>query len=112
MKRGDVVLVDWLFSDHTGSKLRPAVLVQSDALNNLIPDSVLVAITGTSRGAVTEVEIDPATEPRSGLKFTSYAVCNNLLTIDQGLIYKRLGELSSAVLRRLEDGIKLALELP
>jgi mRNA-degrading endonuclease toxin of MazEF toxin-antitoxin module len=36
MKRGDVVLVDWVFSDRTGSKLRPAAVIQSDALNALI----------------------------------------------------------------------------
>lgn len=29
MTRGDVVLVDWPFSDRKGSKLRPAVIVQA-----------------------------------------------------------------------------------
>ena len=30
MKRGDVVEVDWPYSDLTGSKIRPAVVVQAD----------------------------------------------------------------------------------
>jgi mRNA-degrading endonuclease toxin of MazEF toxin-antitoxin module len=33
MNRGDVVLVDWPFSDLSGSKLRPAIVVQADHLN-------------------------------------------------------------------------------
>ena len=33
MNRGDVVLVDWPYSDLTGSKLRPAVVAQADLLN-------------------------------------------------------------------------------
>ena len=47
MKRGEVVLVDWPYSDRTGSKLRPAVVVQADFLNGLIDDTVLVQVTGT-----------------------------------------------------------------
>ena len=35
MNRGDVVEVDWPFSDLTGSKRRPAVVVQADYLNGL-----------------------------------------------------------------------------
>ena len=45
MTRGEVVQVDWPFSDLTGSKVRPAVLVQADFLNGLIDDTILVQIT-------------------------------------------------------------------
>ena len=81
--------MDWQYSDRTGSKLRPAVVVQADFLNGLIADTVLIHITGTTRNAVTEVEIDPAVEPQSGLVQVSYAVCNNILTIDQTLILRK-----------------------
>jgi mRNA-degrading endonuclease toxin of MazEF toxin-antitoxin module len=40
MNRGDVVLVDWPFTDLSGSKLRPAIVVQADFLNGLIDDTV------------------------------------------------------------------------
>lgn len=33
VQRGDVVVVDFPYSDQTGSKLRPALVVQADALN-------------------------------------------------------------------------------
>jgi mRNA-degrading endonuclease toxin of MazEF toxin-antitoxin module len=112
MKRGDVVLVDWIYSDRVGSKLRPAVVVQSDALNTLIPDTVLVAITGKGRAAVTEVILDPVREPQAGLTRLSYAVCNNLSTLDQSLIHRRMGELSPAALWQIEAKLKIALELP
>ena len=46
MNRGEVVEVDWQFSDMTGSKRRPAVVVQADFLNGLSDDTVLVKITG------------------------------------------------------------------
>jgi mRNA interferase MazF len=112
MKRGEVVLVDWPFSDRTGSKLRPAVVVQADFLNTLIADTVLVQITGKTRGAVTEVLLDPAVETVSSLKQVSYAVCNNLQTLDQRLVHKRKGELSVAAMQQIEEKIKLALQVP
>ncbi|HZT81050.1 MAG TPA: type II toxin-antitoxin system PemK/MazF family toxin [Gemmataceae bacterium] len=112
MRRGEVYLVDWPYSDRTGSKLRPAVVIQADALNQLISDTVLVAITGRSRAAATEVLIDPGVETASGLTRLSYAVCNNFLTIDQGLLHSRRGELSAAAVQEIEAKIKAALELP
>src|SRR5580704_17020933 len=87
MNRGDVVEVDWPFSDRTGSKTRPAVVVQADFLNGLIDDTVLVQITGTRHGLPgTEVEIDPSVETASGLAKVCYASCTNVLTLDQTLV--------------------------
>ena len=35
MNRGDVVLVDYPYSDATGRKIRPALIVQSDEKNKI-----------------------------------------------------------------------------
>jgi|SRR6516225_622360 mRNA interferase MazF len=113
VRRGDVVRVDWPYSDCTGSKVRPAVVVQEDVYNGLLADTVLVLISRTLRAlGATEAEIDPAVEPHSGLRYRSVASCTNLLTIDQGLIVQRIGSLSSAALQRIDACIKNALGLP
>ena len=113
MTRGDVVLVDWPYSDRTGSKLRPAVVVQADFLNHLIDDTVLVAITRTTRGAPgTEVLLDPAVETSSGLVAASVASCSNLLTVDAVLIDQTIGLLSSVAMDRITDALKSALAIP
>jgi mRNA interferase MazF len=113
MNRGDVVLVDWPYSDRTGSKIRPAVVVQADGLNGLIEDTVLVAITRKSRGApAVEVAINPTVDTASGLPHASVTVCNNLLTFDQRLIRRTVGSLSDATMRRINACLKTALELP
>src|ERR1700722_16973192 len=99
MNRGEVVEIDWQFSDLTGSKKRPAVVVQADFLNGLSDDTILVKITD-SRFAIpgTEVAIDPAVETASGLSKLCYASCKDLLTRDQLLIVRTVGVLSDAVL--------------
>ena len=59
MNRGEVVEIDWQYSDLSGSKRRPAVVVQADFLNGLVDDTVLVKITGQKYAIPgTEVEID------------------------------------------------------
>jgi mRNA interferase MazF len=113
VRRGDVVRVDWPYSDRTGSKVRPAVVVQDDVYNQRIADTVLVLISRTLRApGATEVEIDPALEPASGLRYRSVASCTNLLTIDQGLVVQTIGHLSPATMHRINDSLKAALGLP
>jgi mRNA-degrading endonuclease toxin of MazEF toxin-antitoxin module len=112
MNRGEVVEVDWPFSDRTGSKTRPAVVIQADFLNGLIDDTVLVQITGVRHGLPgTEVRIDPSVEAASGLTKVCYASCTNLLTLDQSLVLGTVGVLSDAILRQIEGCLKTVLEI-
>jgi mRNA interferase MazF len=112
MNRADVVLVDWPFSDRTGSKLRPAVVVQADFLNSLIDDTVLVQITSKGHGIPgTEVVLDPAVETASGLLHVSYAFCPNLLTVEQALIDQTIGRISDVAVQEIENCLKATLEL-
>jgi mRNA interferase MazF len=68
MNRGEVVIVDFPFSDQSGSKPRPALVVQADSLNQRIRETILASISTTAKGSVpTHVLIDPKSEPNSGL---------------------------------------------
>jgi mRNA interferase MazF len=102
MNRGTIVLVDWPFSDRRGSKLRPAVVVQADFLNGMIDDTV--PITSQPRIAATEVDLDPAVESKSGLKYPSIASCNNFLTIDQVFVLRVLGSEIAMYTLTVPDG--------
>ena len=113
MNRGNVVEINWQFSDLTGAKVRPAVVVQADFLDGLIDDTVLVKITGSRFGIPgTEVEIDLAVETASGLSKRCYASCKDILTRDQALILRTVGVLSDAIMKQIEDCLRVVLELP
>jgi mRNA interferase MazF len=113
MNRGDVALVNWPYSDLSGSKVRPAVVVQADFLKGLIDDTVLVQITSTRDGIPgTEVLIDPAQETASGLSRVCVASCANVLTFDQALIRQTVGALSDGIMRQIEGCLRTVLELP
>ncbi len=113
MTRGQVVELDWLYSDLSGSKIRPAVVVQADFLNGLIDDTILVKITSKRFGIPgSEVELDPASEPASGLSKLCYASCNNILTRDKTRIIGVIGLLSDAAMKEIEHCLKQVLQLP
>jgi mRNA-degrading endonuclease toxin of MazEF toxin-antitoxin module len=113
MNRGDIVQVNWPYSDQTGSKSRPAVVVRADFLNGILDDTVLVQITSTRHSIPdTEVVIDPAQEPSAGLSRVCVVSCTNFLTLDQALVGRTVGYLSTAILRQVEDCLKKVLEIP
>jgi mRNA interferase MazF len=113
MRRGDVVEVDWPYSDLSGTKRRPAVVVQADYLNGLVDDTIYVKVQGTPYGIPgTEVLLDPAMETGARLSKVCYASCRDLLTRDQVLILRTVGYLSDAAMRQIEQCLKTVLELP
>jgi mRNA interferase MazF len=113
MNRGDVVEVDWQFSDMTGSKKRPAVVVQADFLNALIDDTILVQITSTRHGIPgTEVELDPTVEISSGLSKLCVASCMNIVTFEQARVLRTIGTLSDAAMRQIETCLKVVFQIP
>ncbi len=114
VSRGQIVLVDYPFSDRTGSKVRPALVVQTDSLNQRIDDTILVAISrSTHRAGPTQLFIDIATPEgaAAGLRQNSMIQCENLLTYDQRLIITAIGRLSATQLRQIDDCLRNALEI-
>ena len=58
VRRGEVVLIDFPYSDNTGSKVRPALVVQVDTLNQRLDDTILALITSSwhrRMGAATQL---------------------------------------------------------
>jgi mRNA-degrading endonuclease toxin of MazEF toxin-antitoxin module len=116
-KRGDIVIARFPYVGGSGSKVRPAVVVQCDRLNNQIQNTLLAMITGNTSLAVkepTQFLIDPGTPEgaSSGLSYSSAVKCENLATVAQTDIIDTIGHLSDALKLRLNDCLKEALELP
>ena len=115
--RGDVVLLDHPFSDASGSKVRPVLVVQANARNAILADTIVALITKNTRNVATDrtqILIDLATPDGriSGLNINSAVKCGSLYTVHENHIIKKIGKLSSALMDEVDDGLKTALELP
>jgi mRNA interferase MazF len=116
-RRGDVVIAVFPYVGGGASKNRPAIVVQCDALNSKLDNTVVAMVTGNTRFVAvepTQFLIDPATPDgkSSGVAHASAVKCANLMTIAQKDILQTLGHLSDALKQQLNDGLKEALALP
>lgn len=116
VKRGDVVLVDYPFADATGSKVRPALVVQSDHNNARIANTVVVMITRRKHMAAsepTQVLVDPLSPDgqMTGLLTVSAITCENLFTVNQRRIIRTIGKASDALMLTVDGCLKTALDL-
>jgi mRNA interferase MazF len=117
VSRGDVILADLPFSDASGSKVRPALVVQCDTNNQRLDDVIVALITrNTQRAAleVTQLLIDVATPEgkQTGLLHTSAVKCEHLITIHQKLIRRTIGNFSATLMRQIDACLKASLDLP
>ena len=111
MKRGDVVMVDFPYSDGSQAKVRPAVVVQHDRYNQMWSKTVVALVTGNIKRQhdPAHLLVDPRSDPGTGLWAPSLVSCPNQYTIDQKAILRRLGELSGPLLAQLDDCLIEAL---
>ncbi len=91
---GDIVLVPFPFTDQSGAKKRPAVIVSSTAYNQARRDVVIMAVTSQIKpsGAFGEVIIQ---DWQAASLLKPSAIKPVFATIEQTLILKRLGQLST-----------------
>jgi mRNA interferase MazF len=101
--RGSVVLVPFPFTDLSGAKQRPALVISPDSLNATCPDVVLVAITSQIPATLSpdELAIPAADLAAAGLPKPSIVRLSKLITIHQGLIRKPIGQMPAPTLRRI-----------
>lgn len=114
IRRGDVVLVDFPYSDKTGRKVRPALVVQSDVWNQKLDDTILALLTSSRHrrvGAATQYLIAISTDEgrQTGLRLNSVVQCENLITYDQSLILRVLGNLSASAMQQIDICLKVVL---
>jgi len=103
------VLVPMDFTDRSGSKVRPAVVVSGDEYNRG-PDVLIASVTG-NRSAIPHPG-DRRIErwEAAGLLKPSLAQ-TKLATVEARIIRRKLGRLAGEDLQALSAGLKDALEL-
>jgi mRNA interferase MazF len=114
VSRGDVVLLDFPFSDASGRKVRPAVVVQSDAHNRRMASTIVVLITKTIGRAGRQatqflIRKDSIEGAAAGLHFDSAVICTNLYTVHEKFVRFRIGRLHDSLAPKLDGSLKAAL---
>jgi len=100
-RQGQIVLVPFPFTDQSGEKKRPALVVSANWYNKSKDDCILVAITTSKRGGRGEVEIRGAEVARAGLISDCVVQTGKIFTIKQSVIRKTIGTMNRGLLARV-----------
>lgn len=107
--RGDIVLVDFVFSDESGMKLRPALIVSSERYHRARQDVITAAIT-TNVGRRLFGDRAIAGWREAGLQFPS-VVTGIVRTVKAPMIRHRLGALQRDDLAGVDQALRGSLGL-
>lgn len=112
MKRGDIWWANLPPPSGSGPGYRrPVLIVQSNAFNESKISTVLVAVI-TSNLALGDAPGNVRLGKSSGgLSKASVVNVSQLLTMDRGLLGKRVGSLPVRTMQRVDAGLKLVLSL-
>lgn len=108
-KRGDIILVDFGFSEGIGSKRRPALIISSNDYHKSRQEVIILAIThNIKRVLLGDTKIDKWRE--AGLICPS-TVTGIIRTIKDNVIIHRLGAIQLQDFQKVQESIKKAIGL-
>ncbi|MEO6682427.1 MAG: type II toxin-antitoxin system PemK/MazF family toxin [Ginsengibacter sp.] len=105
MVKGDLVLITFPFTNLSGSKLRPALVL----VENFQDLTVCFITTQIDWQEETDILLNPTES--NGLKKQSLIRTGKIATIDKSLLKGLLGRLSTENLNRLNDCLKILFKL-
>lgn len=101
LKKGQIVLMPFPFTNLSGSKLRPALI-----LNTSLSDDIIVCFISSKSEKVRKGEFLVKPDSANCLKKKSKIICSKIATLDKKIILGKIGELSDTDLKKVNEIIK------
>lgn len=97
LKQRDLILVPFPFSDQTGRKIRPALIISNDQFNQNSDDVLVCAITSSFKQSKYNIFID-STSIETGILYDKSAIKTETITkIQKSIIIKKIATLQKTI---------------
>jgi mRNA interferase MazF len=106
MPKGNIVLIPFPFTDLSGNKLRPALVLAETTLDI----TVAFITTQLQWQEPTNITLHPAYN--NGIKKTSIVRLSKLATIDKALVIGKIGNAGQAKISELNTKLKAIFQIP
>ncbi len=114
-QRGDVVLcrVPMPSTQLQQFKVRPAVVVSANSLNQVLDDVMVVPCTSNTKRPIgaTQYLITGDETVAVGIRVDSTVRCESIFTLNQSMVLRKLGKLSVETIEQINDCLIAALSL-
>ena len=108
IKKGAIVLIPFPFTDLSGQKLRPALVLADLPRNN---DVIVVFISSLKIKNNNLLDILVKADKINGLKKDSLIKCSKIATLDKKILIGELGQLSFSIMKKVDIHLKKILNL-
>jgi len=106
MPKGDIVLIPFPFTDLSGNKLRPALVLSENPLDV----TVSFITTQLQWQEPTDIILQP--QSKNGIKKLSLVRLSKIATIERSLIVGIIGSIDSSQILELNQKLKLIFDIP
>ncbi len=106
---GDIIAVELPFSDMSGSKLRPVLVLSSQEFNMTSGDIIVAKISSKKHGYWFEMKLTNRDLEIGKLKKTSFVDLGFIITIDQKLVKGKIGRVNEKFMERIKKTLKLVI---
>ncbi|NJL39191.1 MAG: type II toxin-antitoxin system PemK/MazF family toxin [Leptolyngbyaceae cyanobacterium RM2_2_4] len=114
-QRGDVVLcrAPMPSTELRQFKIRPAVIVSADSLNQILDDVMVIPCTSNTSRSITPTQylIQGDEIAAVGIRVKSVIRCESIFTLSQSMILRKLGSLSPETMNQVNKRLIVALQL-
>ena len=115
MKKGDIVLIKFPFTDLSSYKVRPALVVSSDNYNQNSNDAIFMLITSNISNPFMEDLLLDSTHPEfsiTGLKKPSLFKIDKIVVLSKSIAARKLGEVGPRIFNEITVRLKRVLDIP
>ena len=105
MAKGDIVLITFPFTNLSGSKLRPAIVLTETSLD------ITVCFITSQINWQEQTDIVLFPNDKNGIKKQSLVRTSKIATIDKALAQGLLGKLSATEITELNNKLKILFQL-
>ena len=113
LRRGDIVLIPFPFTDLSSTKVRPGIVVSADSASDDVVVAFISSVVPPEEGAA-EFVLKEADDgfAATGLKKTSVFKMGKLVTLERSVVLRRLGRARDDLQESLDRKLAIALGLP
>ena len=102
MRKGEIALIPFPFTDLTGQKVRPALILYAGRGE----DCIVAFISSRPRVRVHGHDVAVAASKKNGLKFDSVIRLEKVATLQRKIVVGRLGILEADILKTVDTKLK------
>src|SRR3989344_6620477 len=105
IEQGDLLLVPFPFSDQSGKKVRPVIVISNEKFNENSEDVLVVGVTSSSSRDAYTINLANKDLDGGNLLTPCYVKIENILKIDKELVIKKIGKINKSKLKEITKKI-------